>query len=67
MTMTSSDSVMFRPASVVNKYAPYWEDDTVMNPVLVKAVEAPDGEFFHIQLPDGACKWVHCHTLGVFR
>lgn len=50
----------------LNKYAPYWANDTVMNPVLVRFVSV-DGEWIEVQFPDGHIEQVHAHTLGVFR
>lgn len=49
-----------------NKFAPYWENDSVLNPVLVRFVQA-EGDWITIQLPDGHMKSVNCHTLGIFR
>jgi hypothetical protein len=51
----------------VNSYAPYWENDQVANPVLVRYAGHNDGEWFDVILPDGTERQVHCHTLGVFR
>lgn len=49
------------------KYAPYWEDDQTMNPVLVRYV-SQKGDFFTVLLPNSKKpKQVHLHTLGKFR
>jgi hypothetical protein len=63
----SDDPIMYRPAKVVGKFAPYWENDQTVNPIMVMALERPTGEFFNVKLPDGTEKYVHCHTLGAFR
>jgi hypothetical protein len=49
------------------KYAPYWEDDNTMNPVIVRFIERV-GDFFTVELPNNAgTRQVHLHTLGKFR
>lgn len=49
------------------KYAPYWEHDTTMNPVIVRIIEQV-GDFFTVELPNNAgIRQVHLHTLGTPR
>lgn len=49
------------------KYAPYWEDDTTLNPVVVRIIEQV-GDFFIVALPNnGGQRQVHLHTLGTPR
>lgn len=58
----------FKPKSARGKYAPYWADDTTVNPVLVRYVERyADSDTFEVRFPDGHTEQVHCHQLGVFR
>lgn len=59
-------TLTFRPKSAVGKFAPYWRDDTVMNPVLVCMVSHIE-DLYEVRFPDGHIEQVHCHTLGVFR
>lgn len=52
--------------SAFPKYAPYWENDETMNPVLVR-VGKRHGDHFDIMLPSGEVREVHLHTLGKVR
>jgi hypothetical protein len=63
---TKTRKPVIQTKRALNKYAPYWEDDTTMNPTLVKFVSAK-GDWIEIILPDGTHKQVHYHTLGIFR
>lgn len=45
-------------------FANYWEDDTTLNPKIVR-LDSRQGEFFNITLPNGEGeRHVHLHTLG---
>lgn len=48
-------------------YAPYWENDSVADPKLVRYISGPKHNFFEVQLPDKTVKQVHLHTLGLFH
>lgn len=61
-----SQALTFRPKTAVGKYAPYWRDDSTMDPVLVRMV-SHSGDWYDVRFPDGHTEQVHCHTLGVFR
>lgn len=48
-------------------YAPYWENDSVADPKLVRYISGPKHNFFEVQLPDMTVRQVHLHSLGLFH